>query len=366
MPVDRELSADLARSLVEIYATAERRLIESISSGLKTDEYDSDLPARKLQALPELRKQAVRLVAELDDDAEGEVHRKITAAYKRGGAAAQKEIETIAGRVDLSEARQNAALQRIALSLTTELRGTHLRILRDTVDIYRRVVATAAPDVLLGTATRLGSAEGVWDRFLRKGITGFVDRSGRSWELASYVEMATRTSVAQAAVQGHLDLLGDAGMDLVIVSDAPQECKICRPWEGKILSRSVPGARSQPSLGAISVDTVSVDIAGSVSDAIADGLLHPNCRHSLSAYLPGVTQTPMNTEDPEGDKARQRLRTLERRLRAAKRQEAGALSPEQECRSGQRVKDLRGQIGGHVDATGLIRQRHREKIGTAR
>lgn len=366
MPVSRDLAADLARTLVELYATAERRLIESVAAGLKTDEYDPDWPARKLQALPELRKQAERVVAELEDDAEGEAKRKLTASYMRGGQAAQGEIETIAGRVELSEARSVAAVQRIALSLTNQLRGTHLRILRDTIDTYRRVIAIAAPQVLLGTATRLGAAETAWNQFMRHGITGFVDRSGRSWELVSYVEMATRTSTAQAAVQGHLDRLGDAGIELVIVSDAPQECKICRPWEGKVLSWTTPGSRQQTELSAINEQQVVVEIAGSVSEAISAGLLHPNCRHSLSAYLTGATVAPTNTADPEGDKARQRQRELERRLRAAKRMQAGALSPETKRRADQRVTAVKDQLSAHVEANNLIRQRSREKIGTAR
>ena len=33
----------------------------------------------------------------------------------------------------------------------------------------------------------------------------FVDKAGRKWELASYVEMATRTGNVHAALQGHID-----------------------------------------------------------------------------------------------------------------------------------------------------------------
>src|SRR5690606_17214059 len=70
-------------------------------------------------------------------------------------------------------------------------------------------------------------------------------------------------------------------------------------------------------------EMVTVDVAGTVDQAVAAGLLHPNCRHSLSAFLPGITtaRTPPDrpaatpppqpsfrqrvTEAAEGDEARQ-------------------------------------------------------------
>ena len=52
----------------------------------------------------------------------------------------------------------------------------------------------------------------------------------------TYVEMATRTAVGRAAVEGHVNRLVGRGFSLVMVSDAPQECELCRPFEGKVFS----------------------------------------------------------------------------------------------------------------------------------
>lgn len=41
--------------------------------------------------------------------------------------------------------------------------------------------------------------------------------------------MAVRTSIARAAIEAHTRTLTEAGLDLVIVSDAPRECPLCRP-----------------------------------------------------------------------------------------------------------------------------------------
>ncbi len=111
---------------------------------------------------------------------------------------------------------------------------------------------------------------------------------------------------------------------------------------------------------------IRVEVRGSVDEAIRAGLMHPNCRHSLSAYLPGVTRAPRNTADPEGDAARQKLRRLERETRKAKLEAAGALTPEAKRAAEAKVRELQARIREHVDSSSVFRQRHREQIGTAR
>lgn len=52
---------------------------------------------------------------------------------------------------------------------------------------------------------------------------------------------------------------------------------------------------------------------------VASSIVVHNCRHTTSAYLPGVTKTPKRTADPAGDKLRQEQRARERDIRARKR-----------------------------------------------
>lgn len=377
MPVDRTLAEDLARTLVELYGEVEMRLASDLARRLKAGIDRPEWAADKLGSINDLRTAVRQLIVKLQEDATGQVEQAVTLAYARGGAAA---LDELAKAGSLTPEQVNAirlslpgaeAVQRLVFSLVSTLLGTHVRILRWSLDVYRDVVAaTVATGVLQGTETRLRTAQRAMDRFLARGVTGFVDKADRRWELASYVEMAVRTGTAQAAVQGHLDRLGDRGIDLVIVSNAPQECKLCRPWEGKVLARDgVAGARTLR-LEHATVDgrTVTVEVAGTVVEAVAAGFMHPNCRHSLSAYLPGVTKSPTDTEDPEGDEARQKLRALERKVRKEKLRAAGALDPEQAKFHERRALDYQAQIREHIRTapTTLFRQRQREQIGTAR
>src|SRR5690606_5493901 len=153
------------------------------------------------------------------------------------------------------------------------------------------------------------AAQMALNRFADAGITGFVDRAGRRWDIASYAEMATRTATGRAAIQGHTDRLTAPGYALGNGSDPPDWCSVCRPWEGRVLSLSgvTPG---YPTL----------------AEAQGSGLFHANCTHSLSAYIPGLTRAPERRRlaNPEGYEKRQRQRYNERQIRKWKRREAAA------------------------------------------
>lgn len=375
MPVDRTIAENLAASLVDLYTTAETRLAGQIGLLLRKDISRPDWADRKLQQIGALRRFAERLMAVLAEDSTGTIEKILTAAYARGGEAALDELGRVGGARagDLASMRRElpgaAAVQRLAFGLAGRTQGTHVRIVRETVDIYRGVVGrTVATGTLMGTDTRVRTAQRAMDQLLGKGITGFTDRAGRNWDLSSYVEMSVRTTTAQAAVQGHLDRLGDRGLDLVLVSDAPQECARCRPWEGKVLARNGPGGRRTVEVEHAIHDgrMVRVEVAGSVDEAIGDGLMHPNCRHSLSAYLAGVTKPVTHTRDEQGDKDRQKLRALERDVRAAKLREEAAIDPAAKAKAAADVRAKQAEIRAHVDSTSAKRQPQREQIGVAR
>jgi Phage minor capsid protein 2 len=373
VPADRTLAEGLAIDVVRLYEDLQTRMAADIARRLAQGARLPGWAQRKYAGVAQLRRAGEMMLAALDANLDGTVEQAIAQAYARGGRAAVDELVKL-GRLSEQDARilregvpQLSAIQRMIWVLVSTLRGTHLQVLRWQLDVYRQVIAeTLLTGTFVGHETRLRSAQRAWERFLGRGITGFVDRAGRRWELASYVEMATRTGTAQATVEGHLTQLADQRIDLVMVSNAPQECQLCRSWEGKILSRDTAGQRLVQAEHATQDRAISVQVAGSVSEAVTAGLLHPNCRHSLSAYLPGVTTVPTRTADAEGDEARQRLRELERRLRRAKLKASAVIDPAAKKRLNARVRAIQAQIRGHVDETGLIRQRHREQIGQAR
>lgn len=363
MPVSRDLAVDFASEVVQLYLDAQTTLIERTAASLRAGIDGDDWLNAKLSGLLDLEQSARRSLDVLEGDMRKTVAKKIKAAYEAGGQAASAELAQYLGQAaSLAEVPQQAAIQRLVRSAVGRLGGTHLPILRSVMDAYREAIAAGgAGDVLTGVSTRRQATQRAWSRLLDQGITSFTDALGRRQNMASYAEMSMRTSVAQAAVEGHLDKLAANDLDLVIVSNSSQECELCRPWEGKILSRSGQTGTvlaENPATG----EMMQVEIAGTIDEAVRAGLFHPNCRHSLSAYFPGLTEPPTNTADPAGDANRQRLRALERRVRRLETQRLGALDDAAAEHYAKLASKARADIKAHVSGdSNLMRKRERER-----
>lgn len=343
---DPDLAVRAAKETVELYARAADSILATVARRLRNGITQPGWAERKLLEVAALRNEAQQQLDQLLRDAPQAVENGITTAYRQGVADAAEDLPNAppAGRLV-----NERAVRSLVTEATTALRATHFQILRSTLDTYRVAVFEAGTtDVLTGVRTRRQAAQQVLDRFANRGVTGFVDSRGRAWALESYTEMAVRTSAGRAQVQGTLDRFTQAGRDLVIVSDAPEECDVCRPWEGRVLS--ISGAtQGYPT----------------VSDATSSGLFHANCRHSLAAYIPGVTRRRTNTADPEGDRARQEQRRLERGIRRWKRREEVALSDDARAKAVAHKRQWQARLRAHVDEHDRKRLRYREQTSRA-
>lgn len=354
-------SAKVVTKLVELYRAAEAELLERMAESIAKGVDAPDWVERQLMEVQRYRRAAQQLLASLGGKAVLEAGAAIDNAASKGAVTGLADLirqsapgpDGIVGNpLDIDK------MTKLAADLARVTTQVDAQILRSVDDIYRRVIADVTRSDLLGTMTRRDAAERALTRFARAGVTGFIDKAGKRWELTSYVEMASRAAVMNASIEGHTQQLRDSGHDLIIVSDVPQECEKCRRFEGCVLS--LGGAV----VGAITPDGKKV--AGSLAHARAEGLFHPGCRHSIAVYVPGVTRSFGETADPEGDKARQRLRLLERRVRAARREELAALTPEGKKQAAAKVRALQAQIREHVKTTSAKRQPHRERLNTAR
>jgi hypothetical protein len=157
-------------------------------------------------------------------------------------------------------------------------------------------------------------------------------------------------------------------VELVVVSDAPEECERCKPWEGKVLRREGPSGPGTVEVEHATEDgrPVRVRVAGSLPEARAAGLFHPNCRHNVSIYLPGVTRPRPKPPSRATYEQTQQQRYFERQIRAWKRRAAGALDDTERARANARVREYQGRIRQLVGETGLPRKSRREQLSTAR
>ncbi|MEU8195242.1 phage minor capsid protein [Microbispora amethystogenes] len=354
-PVGRALAQ--AEALAALYADAEEKLFETIRKALLAGRSEPQYAGNRFNDVRRLRKQAEQVVNRLQKLAEKAARDGITGSWEEGLERAKDELAHLGDKDLITPGQGVAELVEQALG---KLKSANEAALRTVDDIYRQVVAEVSGRALIGAETRREATVRALQKFAAKGITMYSGE--RTWSISAYAEMATRTAMSRAAVDGHLKTLQDNGRDLVMVSRPPYTCPICKPWEGKILSNGGQvGKRAERSLA--TGNEVTVNVAGTVAEARAAGLQHPNCRHNLMAYLPGLTKPPPKPPTDTTYEDTQKQRYLERQIRGWKRKAAAAPPGSKERETAdQQVKAYREQMNTHLARTGLLRQSDRERV----
>lgn len=333
----------LAAELVALYAVAEEQLIADMSRL-------SHRPQAVMLAA--MRAEATRISTALRLRSFPLAQQIATIAAERGQASAALELRrmvqgsTRIAKLLVTAPSGTAPANAIGLDLALRLDSTIPGILRFADDAYRAATVGAVFASAVDGVSPALAQQRAWRELTQRGITGFTDRAGRKWTLASYVEMATRTGIQRAYNAAHLDRMTSVGIDQFTVTDDGHPCPLCEPWQGRVLTRNGPGP--------------------TIDDATEAGLFHPNCRHTLVAYFPGITRARPPSPWTQADQARydatQRLRALEREVRAHKRVAAGARTPLDARRAQAQVRATQARIRAHVEQHGLVRRRRREQL----
>lgn len=363
MPASPASGESLAAQILELISTAERALISLIVDRLRAGIYSDGWEAAKLAEVQLIRQRLVNGTQRLSTDLATQVHKIVLDAYNHGQALAVADLRELDKPWQLAP-NAAATAQHLADDVVRNVHAAVNEVPGLLLDVYRNAVHAGVAQLLGGSVTRVQASQQVLNILADRGVTGFRDSAGRNWSLESYAEMAVRTGAGHAAVQGHVDSLAASGIDLVIVSDAPRECPLCRPWERKVLSISGQvGAIIEPS--ALTGRPVTVNVTASLATARAAGLQHPNCRHTLSAYTPGVTLKGTAESSPARYDAGQRQREIERMIRTWKRRQQVALDNPTARKAALKVRQWQATLRDHVDTNDLTRLRRREQIGQA-
>jgi hypothetical protein len=371
----------LANEIRRIYEDAEFQLLRMIAQRLMKDGEIADWQSEKLALITGLLRDSQKVTDKLNRKIPKEIEKIIELAYLAGDESAVQDLKDALATIkesgdDISEHEQiqmalfpgqtdidinidatmatfggvnTEAITALAGATTKTITEKHVYIVRSVDDIFRSVISEVAGSTLTGAETRLEVAQRALNKFADKGIKVFRTASGANYDMASYAEMATRSAIGQASIQGHITKMTSFGFDLVQISDHHEECEICRPWEGKILSVS-GNDREHPSL----------------AEATADGLFHPRCGHRANTYFEGLTEPLGDTEDPDGYEERQEQRYLERGIRGWKKRQAVAMTPKEKAKADAKVAEWKERMDHFIDETGRRRKREREQIKSAR
>ncbi|QWS68124.1 MuF-like minor capsid protein [Gordonia phage VanLee] len=341
---------------------AEYRILAALAKALTTGDLGEDWSTRTLARRAGLRKAISAILLAL-----ARSHTEhMNATTARDAIEAARKAEIAGRRLRRMAPTPSRAINPTVIApprrhsnLVREMMPT---VLRSTDDVFRKVVAQVVATPVTTERERLDAVQVALDRLTRQGITGFVDRAGRRWNMTSYLEMATRTALRRAAEDWYAHELEKVGVDLVVVSEHPAPAPQCAPFQGRVLS--LTGA----SVGPVGVSATGelIDVVASLAEARRRGYNHPNCRHHLLPFIAGDDYAHPRDVDPDSYKAEQRLRKLERAVRYAKSQSATAVTPERRSATQTKVRAAQAAVRDHVNATGTRRQRHREQLNAPR
>jgi hypothetical protein len=228
-------------------------------------------------------------------------------------------------------------------------------VLRRMDDVYRQTIFRAQVHYNTGTVGLEQAIDMATKDFLEKGIDAITYSDGKKVNIASYAEMALRTANHRAYLMAEGKKRQEMGLYLVVVSAHATACEHCIPWQGLIIIDDVYGGGNK-----------DVGDYPLLSEAMEAKFLHPQCRHNLSTYFPGITTMP-KVPDMEGVeenyKREQQQRHIERQIRKYKRLAEGSIDEENRKKYNAKVREWQRIMREFLKENPQLRRSYRrEKI----
>ena len=357
--IDKDINEALLLDVLSIYSDAEDKLLTAVAKRVAKGITEEGWNEKKLENTQELQKEIEKILGSTSKLSKAKISKGIIDAYKQGFAGVGGPKGTHNTILDEIDIPMNLKMQ--VLATNNLLDNATFQVLREASDAYQQVMEHATTGLLAGVDTRIQASQKMLNEFASKGITSFVDKAGRNWDLSSYAEMCARTVSSHAALQGHIDRQVEVGEDLVKVSTIGTTCPICQRWQGVVLSISGNSPKYH-----------------SLDEAKAAGLFHPNCKHTLGMYIPElddgtdhegkVEPAPldMTSESSQRNKLIEKQRANERQIRYWKKRKALAITPEEKAKCEQKIKAWQYKNLIHCEKNGLRRQYAREGVMTGK
>jgi hypothetical protein len=241
---------------------------------------------------------------------------RILEAIKKGAKIKKPSSKVQASFFRVNERKLNALINATA----NDLEKASTAMLRKIDDEYRQIIYKAQVFSNTGTMTYDQAIDMATKDFLSKGIRCIKYANGNTVNVVSYAEMAIRTANKRAYLQGEGNKRAEWGIHTVLVSQYGACSPICLPWQGRVYIDDVWSGGTKEEAARLKLPLLS--------EAIAQGLFHPNCRHIMTTYIEGITEIPKKIDvakTKENSQAEAQQRYNERQIRKYKRLETNSL-----------------------------------------
>lgn len=343
------------REIVDLFVALERQLVFSLKRNLKNHhawekEEGFSWPAwqaEKIRSIEAYRRQNKRIVEVYEPFITQETANLLREQYAEGYEQESDFLDHLAAEElpELSLPRATAEppgtegffkvnhekLDRLIDDIGGSLRAANHSTLRLMDDVYRKTIAKVEIALSTGAVTPWQAVDMAIKDFLSQGINSITYQNGARVNIASYAEMALRTAATRAQLRGEAMKRQERGIDTVRVSQYGACSKTCLPWQGRVYIDDVwgvfEGERDDRGRGR-SRDGSWYPL---LSTALSGGLFHPNCKHTLTSYIKGISRdVPIMDEESclRVSKLEQKQRRMERQVRALKRLQDGSTDPQ--------------------------------------
>lgn len=351
------------KDIAKIFEEIELRLIASLKRNLmrhKAEEIREDRQwtawqAIKLQNLQKFRRENRQIMQEYSDKIDADTRQLMTEQFREG----EQEAEAVAGAEPAASVPDvhffgvnTPKMERLMQDVVQVEQTAETAALRTMDDVYRRTVNRAQLAMAAGETTLTKAIDMAVREFLEKGLNSIVYRDGRHVDIADYVRMVLRTTSTRAQLQGKSKRFAELGYDTVLISQYGGCSETCEPWQGRAYIDDVFTIWN----GEINGDSGKSRYCDKwfplLSSAIRGGLFHPNCRHTMSLYIDGVTKIPPPIPAEQMQRQREleaRQRAMERKIRKLKRLEAGTQDPQAAKEYGREARAAQQELKVFVD-----------------
>lgn len=334
-----------AYDIGEAFQKIEEEMIDSMSRNLKrhldTEAKEglnySMWQAEQLAALNNFRKDNKKHFAGYFSTINGQIAEVLKKANESGQMTQEKTIlEAIrdgfkvynydgaksvrAQFFKINERKMNALIE----ATQKDMAKAETAMLRMADDEYRKIIFNSEVYYNSGVGTLPQCVDMATKDFLSRGISCIEYANGARVGIDAYSRMALRTAQTRAYLQGEATKRDEWGVNTVIVNRRGVACPKCLQWVAKVYYDDVWGNSPVPSPAKYP----------RLSEAVAGGLYHPNCKDIHTTYFEGVSSPPKPMTKEEIDEANrvyaleQRQRYNERQIRKYKRLAMGSTDPE--------------------------------------
>ena len=283
--------SDFDKEIAEIYKDMELKMIESMKRNLgshlaEEDEAGIDYPQWQAIKIRELRKyqrhnkmllkNSTRGMAKnIKDHIRDEMKQGSLHEMKRFKEAKDAGYKSAVAMKDGFFKINTRKVDALINSVQSDFSRADKAVLRMMNDTYRSTIFKYGMYVTNGVYTEKQAYDAAVKDFLSRGINCIEYKDGRRVNIADYTSMAIRTVNQRAYMAGEGEFRKELGETLVIISKHATSCKLCKPFENKVLIDDVYSGGT-PDDGDYML----------LSQAMAEGLFHPRCRHGLGTYYP--------------------------------------------------------------------------------